>query len=263
MGPDPREMPNRSRIEKGQKEACLTFEEFNKVLQKWRFDVYAMRPRRLVENPLKTLESPTMAWRRLDDEFVIPVPPPPEEVAQLFYGGTVKRKLHHYGIEFERVQYSSADLSRLRRAIGTGEELTIRYDPTDIRMIGVVNPMTKDTLFVPTKDEDFPAISVHDLRRIRKKLAPSPDEFLSAERTIAAINERVHHERIHGTPARKAKKRAARAQEDRRIAEQSLKPLETENEISARAHGIPSQTTTILKNSKPRQALKLKTKSPE
>lgn len=258
-----REMPNRSRIEKGQKEACLTFEEFIKVLQQWRFDGYAVRPRRLVENPLKTLESPTKAWRRLDDEFVIPLPPPPEEVAQLFYGGTVKRKLHHYGIEFERVQYSSADLSRLRRAIGTGEELTIRYDPTDIRMIGVVNPMTKDTLFVPTKDEGFPAISVHDLRRIRKKLAPSPDEFLSAERTIAAIHNRVHHERIHGTPARKAKKRAARAQEDRRIAEQSLKPLEVENEISARAHGIASQTTTILKNSKPRQALKLKTKNPE
>lgn len=258
-----KEMPNRSRIEKGQKEACLTFDEFIKALQQWRFDVYALRPRRLVENPLKTLESPTMAWQRLDEEYVIPVPPSPEEVAQLFFGGTVERKLHHYGIEFERVQYASAELSRLRRAIGTGVELAIRVDPTDMRMIGVVNPGTGDTIFVPTKDESFPAISLDDLRRIRKKLAPDPEEFLSAERTIAAIHDRIHHKQIKGTPAKKAKKRAARALEDRKMAEKSLTPPDVENAVSARAHGITSQTTTILKSSKPRQALKLKTKSPE
>ncbi|UWP89154.1 Mu transposase C-terminal domain-containing protein [Aliiroseovarius crassostreae] len=257
-----REMPNRSRIDKAQKEACLSLDEFIMALQRWRFDAYAVRPRRVVENPLKTLESPKMAWQRLDDEYVIPDPLPPQEVAQLFYGGAAERTLHHYGIEFERVQYASAELSRLRREIGAGEKLAIRYDPTDMRMIGVVNPFTGDTIFVPTKDEEFPAISVEDLRRIRKELAPDLEEFLSADRTIAAIHDQIHHNGIHGTPARKAKKRAARAQEDRRIAEQSLKPLEVENEISARAHSQASQSTTILKSAKPRQALELKPKMP-
>lgn len=258
-----KEMPDRTRISKAQKEASLSLDEFIMDLQRWRFDNYAVLPRRRIENPLRVFESPTRAWQRLDEEYVIPEPPSPQEVAQLFYGGTVKRRLHHYGIEFERVQYSSADLSRLRRAIGTGEELTIRYDPTDMRMIGVVNPDTGDTIFVPTKDDGFPAISVHDLRRIRKKLAPDPEEFLSAERTIAAIHDRIHHKQITGTPAKKAKKRAARALEDRRMAEKSLTPPEIANEITARAYGIASQTTTILKSSKPRQALKLKTKKPE
>ena len=130
-------------------------------------------------------------------------------------------------------------------------------------MIGVVNPGTGDTIFVPTKDDSFPAISLDDLRHIRKKLAPDPEEFLSAERTIAAIHDRIHHKQIKGTPAKKAKKRAARALEDRRMAEKSLTPPEIANDITTRAHGIASQTTTILKSAKPRQALKLKTKNPE
>ncbi|WP_298905104.1 Mu transposase C-terminal domain-containing protein [uncultured Aliiroseovarius sp.] len=258
-----REMPNRTRISKAQKEAYLSFDDFVTVLQQWRFDAYAIQPRRRVENPLRTLESPKMAWQRLDEEYVIPEPPTPEEMAGLFYGGTAERTLHHYGIEFERVQYSSADLSRLRRAIGTGVKLTIHYDPTDLRMIGVVNPLTNDTFFVPTKDAEFPAISIDDLRRIRERLMPEPDEFLSAERTIAAIHARIHHKHFKGTPAKKAKKRAARKQQDKRMAEKSRKPLEVEMEISARAHNTASQTTTILKSSNPRSPLELKPKMPK
>ncbi|WP_108861894.1 hypothetical protein [Ruegeria sp. Alg231-54] len=71
--------------------------------------------------------------------------------------------MHHYGIEFGRIQYSSHALRKLFADIGGGQELAIRNDPTDICAIGVIHPADGTLLIVSAIDENTPPISFHEL----------------------------------------------------------------------------------------------------
>ncbi|OOY18943.1 hypothetical protein BMI86_17470 [Thioclava sp. DLFJ5-1] len=208
------ELGNARRTKRAMTEACISFEELNRIVQKWRFDVHARRPQRRVQSALRTAESPTACWRRLSEEHLIPEPPTVREIQEMFFASTARRILHHYGIEFEGIQYSSSELRALLRELGPRHELEIRSDPTDIRAIAVLNPLSNEHLLVPAKEEGLPAISFEELKRIRKHLSPDPSEPLSAQEVLKAMAEGIH-EKERSAPRTKHQKARHKAEQKR------------------------------------------------
>jgi hypothetical protein len=78
------ELPGSKRTKRAMSETCITFDEFSRILQKWRFDVFAKRPQRRIQSALRTTESPTACWKRLSEEHLVPEPPTLREFVRCF-----------------------------------------------------------------------------------------------------------------------------------------------------------------------------------
>lgn len=228
-------MPNRSRIAPAKAEAKLTLEDFTAFVQKWRFDSYAQTKRRRIHSIYRMSESPTEAWKRLEQEFLVPEPPSKRELRQIFFAKRVSRKLHHYGIEVDGIQYHSADLSYLSRILGTSE-VEVWRDVTDIRTIGVTNPKSNELLFVGTKDPECPPLSVEELKRIRKALGKTSADRLTTEELLRSAAAGQHHsEKPLGTKHRRKLHEAKANRRNQRIREAAAKPHHSEESLVKRA----------------------------
>ena len=226
------EMPNKTRVEKGSKEASITFDQFVSLVQKWRFDVYAQTDRRRIQNPLRTTESPFNAWHRLSNEHLVPEPPTIQEIRELFFAGHARRKLHLYGVELNRIQYFGRGTSELLDLYGPGAYLDIRFDPTSIRSILVKHEDDQVYVEIPAKDPDIPAISIAELKAIQESLKGDDGGNLSAARILSAMTEGFH--RKPGKPttkARAAKHNAISRDRDKQAIARSKAPRVTEETL--------------------------------
>ena len=216
------EMRNKTRVEKGQKESIIPFEAFVSLAQKWRFDIYAQTKRRRIQNPIKTKETPYEAWCRLSEEQLVPEPPTPQEIKQIFFAGEARRKLHHYGVEFQGLQYFGRGTGELIDKYGPGITLDVRYDPSDIRSI-LVKYEGEDTYWeTPAKVPDLPAISFEELKRLRSSQADDDEENLSAARLWEGMTKDFHRKpRKATTKARTAKHEAIQRIRDKETAKRS------------------------------------------
>lgn len=217
-------MKNRTRIEKATAEARLTFEQFEAMLQRWRYDVYAQMPRKRVTSHLRTNESPAASWRRLLKECLVPEPPSESEIRQMFFAGRTERKLQRYGVEYQRIQYFG-EAGLLLDQYGPGAKLEIRYDPTDIRMLLARHPNDDDWVELTAKDPDLPAISFAELERLRKSLPVDELEAqgaLSAQVILREMTRDMHRPaRGQRTKARRAAHAAQDLQRDQQTASRS------------------------------------------
>jgi hypothetical protein len=138
------------------------------------------------------------------------------ELKQMFFAGAATRKLHRYGIELEGIQYSSAALRKLFKEIGSGQEIEVRFDPTNILEIAVRNPLSGEDLFVGAKHPQLPAISFDELRRLRKKHNPDPSEDLKVLDILDGMLEQHHKKPVRnpGTKHRQAKRAAVNRRAD-------------------------------------------------
>ncbi len=162
-------MKRRTRTELAEQEACLTVEEFNQMIQKWRYDVYGVKTRRRVASPLRVRESPIESWKRLEQTVLLPLPPTPEELQDMFMISATTRVLHKYGVEVGGFQYYSKDLASLIAELGDGQEVEVRCDPSDAREIAVLNPKTRTHFSVPSKDPTLLAVGFEEAKILRRK----------------------------------------------------------------------------------------------
>ncbi|MCW3784703.1 Mu transposase C-terminal domain-containing protein [Defluviimonas salinarum] len=216
------EMPAKTRTNRATSEALLTLDDFVRDVQRWRFDVYARTPRRRIQSVFRRRESPIEAWRRMEEEFFIPEPPSLNELRDMFYRQKVTRRLHRYGIELNGIQYSSEALRYIQKTQGASE-VDVWLNPTDIREIAVINPISREAIYVPAKDPEMPAISTEELKRIRRSLKIDPSEELSAERILAALVGKYHRAAGRAnTPQRKALEKARADRRDADILSRSM-----------------------------------------
>lgn len=103
-------------------------------------------------------EAPIDCWKRLAGEHVLPDPPGPDRIAEIFMVPSAARSVQHYGVEVNGIQYHGPALRRILENHGRQTRVEIRYDPTDIRMIMVRDPDTGTHVPVPAKEPDLPAI---------------------------------------------------------------------------------------------------------
>jgi putative transposase len=162
-------MKRRTRTKLAEQEACLTIEEFAQIVQKWRYDVYGVKSRRRVASPLRTPESPIECWKRLERQVLIPLPPTPQELRDLFMVSETTRVRHKYGVEVGGFQFHSKELENLIADLGDGQQVEVRYDPSDAREIAVLNPKTHTHFFVPSKDTTLLAVGFAEAKLLRRK----------------------------------------------------------------------------------------------
>ncbi|MGC9369437.1 MAG: Mu transposase C-terminal domain-containing protein [Paracoccaceae bacterium] len=200
-------MPDRQRTERGTAEASLTVDEYERLLQKWRFDVYGNLPRKRVVSPIRSPESPYQCWNRLASKTFIPDPLAPQELDAIFFCATGERVLHRYGIEVGGVQFASGELAKILDSVGAGSSLEVKYDPSDARVIKVLNPGTGTHFAVPAKDPDLPAIGFEEIRRRRLK-SPEQKRQERKARSLAydlALEAQEIHDKKHGKRLKKKK----------------------------------------------------------
>lgn len=218
------EIPAQVRTNKARDEARLTFEQFVSCAQKWRYDVYGQTPRRRVQSPLRKSESPSACWKRMLEAAFIPEPPTAQELNMMLFSRRETRKLQHYGIEVNRVQYWSDELGQYFRTY-KNRDVAIWLNPIDIREIAVIAPESGEPFFVRAKDPDMPALNIDEVKRILKEVRPGPGEYLSAQEALNAILGGHHHKRTKAS-GKMAKSRDL-AQEKRRKKAIAEKGLET------------------------------------
>lgn len=214
--------PDRKRTQKAMEEACLTLNEFNSIMQRWRYDEYGRTPRRRVQDIYKRGETPSSAWDRLAEEHIVPEPPSLDEHQAALMIRSETRTLWHYGIEFETMNYHSEDLARLYRRIGPNQRVEIRYAPLDAREILVVDPHTGELVRASNKAKDLAALSYRELRECR----PPKPKHNGPIKTAAELHAEVEARRAYKQgPKTKMQKNRAAAIDKLRAAEMQNRSL--------------------------------------
>ncbi len=147
-------------------EATYTLGELEALLMKWVYDVYAQKIRRIIHSPLRRAESPAESWKRLNGELILPAAP--ENIREIFMVEKSIRKVQHYGIEVGGVHFHCDELRDLIKRLGRKTAVEIRYDPSDIRAIAVLDPDTGKHFQVTAKSEDVLAVSFADAQKMRE-----------------------------------------------------------------------------------------------
>jgi hypothetical protein len=217
-------MKRRTRTELAEQEACLTVDEFVQIIQKWRYDVYGVKTRRRVASPLRVRETPIESWKRLEQTVLLPLPPTPEELRDMFMVSETTRVLHKYGVEVGGIQYYSKELETLIAELGDGQEVEVRYDPSDVREIAVLNPKCRTHFSVPAKDTTLLAIGFEEAKILRRKSEAQKRSDRRARSTaydLARDADRIMQAKRGQTPKKSSIKQAS-AEEALRLAHDEI-----------------------------------------
>jgi putative transposase len=130
------------------KDAVITFDQLMRYLHRWLIDIYAQQLHRGINS------SPHRRWVTGAVEM------PPKLLSDLkrldiVLGRTCERTLFHYGVEVNNLLYNDQALLMLRRQYGESVKVEVRYYFDDISSIHVIDPMTKEAIFVPALDQKY------------------------------------------------------------------------------------------------------------
>lgn len=181
------EIGAQKRTEIAQKEAIHTIHDVEEMLQRWRYDTYAIKQRRRVQNILKTKESPLAAWKSLSKRYFLPPAPPQSQVKEMFMVEAAVRVAEHDGIMYKNIRYASSELRAYLQRIGVRNKVQIRYDPHDIREIAVWDEIALEHFSVRTKRENCPAFSFAEVDNARKKFRTPEIEELETQAILAEL----------------------------------------------------------------------------
>jgi putative transposase len=255
-------MQDRTRTKRAMEEACLTIEEFEVLLQKWRFDVYGKKARRRIQSPLRSNESPIDCWQRVSQQALLPDPPTPEEMRAIFMVTGETRVLQKYGIEVGGIQYNSGELMELMASIGPKQTVEVQYDPADIREIAVLNPLSNQHFSVSAKEAEVLAIGFQEVRLRRKKTQKQKDEDLAARATAVGLAEEadlIMRDRGKGTGKKKMKSTMKQAREIETTRVQHQQILDRSKQPSAAAAGTNGPAKSVIARSMVRKPAKIPT----
>lgn len=123
-------------------------------------------------------------------------------------GKTLSRKIQHYGIDFESLQYNSEELSLIRRRHKAS--VTMKYNPNDISHIYVLDPQTNHYITVPCNDLPYAHKTLFQHQLIKKFIRKENkkidiNNLMHAEERIMEI---IENERVLTKKIRRASKQA-------------------------------------------------------
>ncbi len=131
-----------------QKHAVISLEVLLQVIHIWIIDIYHQRVHRGIR------DIPNRRWA----ESVAKDPPnlPPSSFdLKVLLGFVAHRVIRRSGIELFTLLYNSSELSLIRRRLGDGEKIQIKYDPNDISIIYVWDDFNRSFLPVPALDQEY------------------------------------------------------------------------------------------------------------
>jgi putative transposase len=188
-----------------EKHAALTLTELEKWLSTFITEVYHQRGHSGIGvAPIRKYES-----RAIKD----PVWKADERRLRLDFMPYLERTIQPYGIQIDGVAYYSDVLRRWVNSTepndrGHKRTFTIRRDPRDISVVYFWDPETEEYFPIPYRDTAHPAISVWELRQMRRKLREEGRNGFSEDLIFSAL-ARMHEIANSAQRATKAARRGA------------------------------------------------------
>ncbi|MEN2673145.1 Mu transposase C-terminal domain-containing protein [Herbaspirillum huttiense] len=180
----------------GRKLANMSLLTFQRLLQKWAYDVFSNTPR-----------SKGMSPRQLWHASVYDIRPRvPANLDQFRFIFSVEHtaSLSPAGLKLYGLQYQSTDLIALRKRMGHSYRLTFRYHPNDLTQIYVRIPQTKQYLIVPSTDIGYTAnlnLTQHKwILKTSKELGKAnpilPELYMAREELISRTKQLATSKRL-------------------------------------------------------------------
>jgi len=130
------------------KNAVISFEALQEILHIFIVDIHNQSSHPELKSPRSKV------WELAITEWTPALPPSNQELKVLM-GGITTRKVTRRGVEFEGLLYNSSELARLRSNYQSTEKATVKYDPTDLSCIYVLDPTTHQFLEVPALSLEY------------------------------------------------------------------------------------------------------------
>lgn len=168
-----------------EKLACLTLTDLESAVMKWIVDRYLQKPHRGLGGL-----TPAKAWVQGEVERP-PLLPLDLDELECVLSHRADVRLHHYGVEVDRQQYHSAELSELRLRLGKEARVDVRFRD-ELGHVWVRDPGRNLFLQVPNKDSRMVGMSrdIYSAARQRARElsgnSSNPDAVFEAYRQIMA-----------------------------------------------------------------------------
>jgi putative transposase len=152
--------------------AGLDLEALRKVITQWIVEEYHQKASRYNANM-----APLECWRKEIHKRTLRLPVCPAEF-ELTLGCLARRALHHYGISFDRIRYSSYALQELySRQLGHGQvhrkstPIQFRHYLHAVNYIDVLDPQNNVYMRVPAVEPDYKETVDRETHRLAKERA--------------------------------------------------------------------------------------------
>lgn len=132
------------------KNAYISFSAFVEIMHHWVIDIYQQSYHETIKM------KPAAKWKETIDLFPPTLPRSMEEL-NIQLGLVNERKIQHYGIEIHGLKYNSDELGLLRRKIKKNRLVKIKYNPSDISYIHVLDPVNDTFLMVMAVNQIYTA----------------------------------------------------------------------------------------------------------
>jgi putative transposase len=166
--------------------AVISFDALMEMVHVFLIDMYAQSPHRGLN------DIPAKVW----DEGVKRYPPTlprHQQDLRVLLGHTERRVIGRSGVELFTMHYNCDELALLRRRL-RGEQVKVKYNPTDISVIYAFDPNSARYITVPALDQEYTkglSLWQHNVikhyARTRLKQGVDKDGLRRARRTIQEI----------------------------------------------------------------------------
>lgn len=130
------------------KASALTFQRFVRIVNQWICTDYHQSPNR------ETAKTPLEVWKTARRSADIRLARDPKTLNRLL-GHSQSYVLRKGPLVIDKVAYTSPELGELRRIIGIGESVMVRFFDEDMSYVEVIHPKTKQPLRVPAEDQAY------------------------------------------------------------------------------------------------------------
>ena len=128
--------------------AVVSFEALQEILHLFVVDIYNQSSHPQLKSPRQQV------WNRAIASFPPALPPSITELKVLI-GATVERTITRRGIEFEGLIYNSSQLARLRSEMKQSHRTKVKYDPTDLSSVYVLDSCNYQFIEVPALHQEY------------------------------------------------------------------------------------------------------------
>lgn len=176
-----------------EKNAVISLDALVELVHSWIVDVYHQQVHRGIG------DLPHRRWARGIAESPPRLPARVDEL-DVLVGCVEMRRITRTGIELFCLRYNTPELASIRRLFQKGEKAKIKYDPTNISAVHVLDPSRGSFVRAPALDEEYTdglSLWQHEIikRYARRELAEHIDHD-ALVRARARIEQIVAEERV-------------------------------------------------------------------
>lgn len=130
------------------KNAVVSFDALQEILHIFVVDIYNQSSHPQLKSPR------SQVWSKAIASFPPALPSSKNELKVLI-GATVERTVTRRGIEFEGLIYNSGELARLRSELRKTTKTKVKYDPTDLSKVYVLDSVNCKFIEVPALHQEY------------------------------------------------------------------------------------------------------------